>query len=79
MTTLHACELTLPLSAERSDRGALVAGGKRAVGTAIGRSLAGASRQGQRDGNRLAARFPCADACASITGRMQAINRRRET
>jgi hypothetical protein len=76
--TLDACELTRPPSGERlKDRGALVAACTRGVGTATGRSLA--SWLGRRDGDRRATRFPGADACASITEPVQAVNRCRET
>jgi hypothetical protein len=76
--TLDACELTRSLSGETlKDRGALVAECTRGVGMAIDRSLA--SWLGRRDGDRLAARFPGADACASITEQVQAVNRCQET
>jgi hypothetical protein len=76
--TLDACELTRSHSGEElTDRGATVAACTEGFGTTIGLGLA--VWPGRRDGDRLAERFPCADACASITEGVQAVNRYRVT
>jgi NAD(P)-dependent dehydrogenase (short-subunit alcohol dehydrogenase family) len=67
-----------PLAGEMlRGRVALVAGGTRRVGTAIGRSLA--SRLGRRDdGVARVVHFRCAGVSFCITGRVGALNGSRE-
>ena len=77
MTTLEAREATQPLAGEQlKSRVALVTGGTRGVGTALGRSLAG--RLGRRDGVARVVHFLCAGASSCVTGRVWALNGSQE-
>jgi hypothetical protein len=77
MTSLRAREATQPLAGEMlKGRVALVAGGTRRVGTAIGRGLAG--RLGRRGGMASVVHVLCAGASSYIAGRVWALNGSRE-
>ena len=66
MTTLETCETTQPPAGQQlNGRVALVSGGARGVGTAIGRPLA--SRLGRRDGVAGVVDFLYAAVCSLIT------------
>jgi hypothetical protein len=73
MTTLDARQATQPLAGERlRGRVALGTGGTEGVGTAIGRGLV--SGLGRRDG----VHFLGAGGSLYVTGRVRALNARRE-
>jgi len=74
---LETRETTQPPAGQQlKGRFALVTGGTRGVGTAIGRPLA--SRLGRRDGVACVVDFLCAAARPLITGRVWALNRSEE-
>jgi hypothetical protein len=77
MTTFEARGATQRLAEEKLKGGvALVAGGRRGVGTASGRGLA--SRLGRRDGVARVVHFLYAGAFSSIAGRVWTLNGSRE-
>ena len=77
MTTFEARGATQRLAGEKlKGRVALVAGGRRAVGKAIGGSLA--SRLGRRDGVARVVHVRYAGASSYIAGRVWALNGSRE-
>jgi NAD(P)-dependent dehydrogenase (short-subunit alcohol dehydrogenase family) len=77
MTTFDARGATRRLAEEKlKGRVALVAGGRRGVRTAIGRSLA--SRLGRRDGVARVVHLLYASASSYVAGRGWALNGTRE-
>jgi NAD(P)-dependent dehydrogenase (short-subunit alcohol dehydrogenase family) len=77
MTTLETRETTQPPAGQQlKGRVALVTGGAREVGMAIGRPLA--SRLGRRDGVACVVDFLCAAACSLITALVWAVDGSQE-
>ena len=73
MTTLETCETTQPPAGQQlKGRVALVSGGARGVGTAIGCPLA--SQLGRRDGVACVVDFLYAAACSLITALVWAVD-----
>ena len=80
MTTLETRETTQPPArAKLNRRNVQVMGNTRGVGAAIGRNLARhLGRLGWPDGVARVMRFPFADVCSPLTGRVWALDGRGE-